>query len=179
MEGGGRDADRAHRLVDSRSSGCAVCTVPCESPPPLSARSPSSGATPRCDPTLRSAAGCSTPESLYSHILHSSEDVHSRLSGSLGDSPPLCSKSRLRRAPAWGALWPEYAQASGSRSCAWFLRLRPQTSFWFFVFVFETEVSISFLLAFCISPSLFFFLLPAFPSHLFFFLIFHFYLSSF
>lgn len=53
LDGGGRDADRAHRRADSRSGGCAKCKVPYRSPPPLPACRPSSGATPRRDPTLR------------------------------------------------------------------------------------------------------------------------------
>jgi hypothetical protein len=51
--------------------------------------------------------------------------------------------------------------------------------FVFVLFWYGGRLSISFPLAFCISPSLFFFLLPAFPSHLFFFLILHFLFGHF
>lgn len=111
LDGGGRDADRAHRRADGRSGGCAVCTVPCGSPPPLPACRPSSGATPRRDPTLRYAAGCSTPESLTPRILHSSEDVHSRLISWFPGQLPTAVLEEPLAARAWGALRPEDAPA--------------------------------------------------------------------
>lgn len=124
LEGGGRDAERAHPRADGWSGGRAVCAVPCGSPPLLPARPPasrpSSGATPRRDPTVRWAAGCSTPESLHSRILHSSEDVHSRLSCSQGGSTPLCSKSLLQHRPG-EPCGRRMLRPLGSRSCAWFL----------------------------------------------------------
>lgn len=78
-------------------------------------------------------------------------------------------------ARVWGTLRPEDAQAS--RSWAWFLCLRYEAGFCFF----ETEFSISFLLFFCVSPSLFYLLLTLrlSPSSSSFSSFLIFYLSSF
>lgn len=172
LKGGGREPGRAHRRADGRSGGCAVCAVPCGSPPPRPARRPSSGATPRRDPSVRWAAGCSTPESLHSRILLSSSDVHSRLSRSQGGSPPLCSKSLLRRGPG-EPCGRRMLRPPESISCACSdpkpvsVFLRPSYPFAF-----------PWPFAFLLSSSLFF-LLPAFLTHLFFFLIVHFYSGRF
>lgn len=106
LEGGGRDEDAPIATLTAGVAAVRCARCPAGRLLPCPARRPSSGATPRRDPILRSAAGCSTTPA-FSHLLAT------RVSWAAPRSAFKVSRGTLSRRML--------------RSCVWFLRLRSQT----------------------------------------------------
>lgn len=105
LEGGGRDANAP---ITTLTAGVAAVLGALRVASSLPARRPSSGATPRRDPILRSAAGRSTTPA----------------SSTPPTSTPICPQC-VQSAPK-DAVWDARGRRM-LRSCAWLLRLRSQT----------------------------------------------------